>query len=67
MKTVITIALGVYLLGVLFAIVLLHKEVKRIYTPKSKLDHTLKVLKNTSEFYLSSWYGVALIILKRVL
>ena len=67
MKTAILIALGVYLLGVLVAIVLLHKEVMNIYTPKSKLDLTFKVLKNTLGFYLSSWYGVGLIIIKRSL
>lgn len=67
MKTAILIALGVYLLGVLVAIVLLHKEVRNIYTPKSKFDLTLKVLKNTLGFYLSSLYGVGLIITKRSL
>ena len=67
MKTAILIALGVYLLGVLVAIVLLHKEVRNIYTPQSKLDLTLKVLRNTIGFYLSSWYGVGIIIVKRSL
>ena len=67
MKTAILIALGVYLLGVLVAIVLLHKEVRNIYTPQSKLDLTMKVLRNTIGFYLSSWYGVGIIIVKRSL
>lgn len=67
MKTAILIALGVYLLGVLVAIVLLLYEVMNIYTPKSKLDLTFKVLKNTLGFYLSSLYGVCLIIIKRSL
>lgn len=66
MKTAILILAGLYLSGVFVAIVMLHKEVKElVVNPKSKIWLTWKVLKNTAPFYLSSWYGVVLIKLKR--
>lgn len=56
-----------YLIGIIFCFYLLIGEVKREYRYKTYLLLLRSVFVNTWKFWITSWYGFFLILLKRKL